>query len=155
MFSVHGDWKILVKDNYVLQWFSGCWNEEAAVQYSQEFKEKTAMLVGTQWAIISFFDEWDLGVPEIEPHIVEHCRLFKANGCIKDCHIYTPAAAKSMQLENMIPQSEGDYERQVFIGAEEAVAWMRGFNFKVEINDFLQCLPTTSDADFESYSSIV
>ena len=100
-------------------------NEEAAIQYCQEFRDKTQLLKGKKWAIVSFLDEWDLGVPEIEPHVVEHCQLFKDNGCIKDCHIYTPAAAKTMQLENMIPQSEGDYERQVFIDAKEAVTWMK------------------------------
>ncbi|MFT5814936.1 MAG: hypothetical protein ACI9VT_002705 [Psychroserpens sp.] len=35
MFTVHGDWKILVKNNYVLQWFRGYWNKEAAIQYSK------------------------------------------------------------------------------------------------------------------------
>lgn len=53
MFAVHGDWRILVKDNYVLQWFSGCWNEEAAIQYSKEFQDKTEHLKGTHWAIVS------------------------------------------------------------------------------------------------------
>ena len=114
MFAVHGNWQILVKDNYVLQWFSGCWNEEAAIQYSQEFQDKTQHLKGTQWAIISFFDNWELGVPEIESHLIEHCQRFKDNGCIKDCHIYSPSALKSMQLENIVPQSEGTYERRVF-----------------------------------------
>ena len=59
MFAVHGDWRILVQNNYVLQWFSGCWNEEAAIQYSQEFREKTEHLNGTHWAIFSYFDEWE------------------------------------------------------------------------------------------------
>jgi hypothetical protein len=40
LLSVHGDWRIVVKENYVIQWFSGCRNEEAAIQYSQEFKKK-------------------------------------------------------------------------------------------------------------------
>lgn len=142
MFAVHGDWKVLVKDNYVLQWFSGCWNEEAAIQYCQEFSEKTSQLKGKQWAILSFFEEWELGVPEIEAHIVEHCQLFKKNGCIRDCHIYTPAAAKSMQLEGMVPQSEGDYQRQVFVGTADAVAWLQTSNFTVEVNEFLSSLPS-------------
>ena len=73
----------------------------------------------------------------------------------KDCHNYTPAAAKSMQLENMIPQSEGSYERQVFVGSQEAIAWMKGFNFKVEMSDFLQSLPTKSYVDFEDDSPVI
>lgn len=141
MFSVHGDWRILVKDNYVLQWFSGCWNEEAAIQYSQEFHDKTANLNGTQWAIVSFFDEWELGVPEMESHLIKHCQQFKANGCIKDCHIYKPSEWKRMQLENIVPQSEGNYERRVFVEVEEAVAWMKSCHFMIEPEGFLKGLP--------------
>ena len=137
MFKIHGKWKVLAKDNYVLQWFSGCWNEEAAIQYCQEFQEKTAYLKGTQWAIFSFFDDWELGVPEIEPHVVEHCRLFKENGCIKDCHIYSRSAAKSMQLEKIIPHTEGNYERRVFGEVDDALAWMKECGFDIEIGDFI------------------
>jgi hypothetical protein len=141
MFAVHGDWRIVVKDNYVLQWFSGCWNEEAAIKYCHEFREKTERLNGTQWAIISLLDEWELGVPEMESHLIEHCQKFKDNGCIKDCHIYPPSAWKSMQLENMISQTEGNYERRVFVEAEEAMAWMKACEFSIEINEFLKSLP--------------
>lgn len=141
MFSVHGDWRILVKDNYVLQWFSGCWNEEAAIKYAREFRDKTEHLKGTQWAIISFFDDWNLGVPEMESHLIEHCQRFKDNGCIKDCHIYTPAVLKSMQLESIVPQSEGNYERRVFVEAADAITWMKTCGFSVETNDFIDSLP--------------
>jgi hypothetical protein len=144
MFAVHGEWKCLVKKNYVLQWFSGCWNEEAAIEYCQEFRAKTEHLKGTEWAIVSFFDEWELGVPEIEPHLIEHCQRFKDNGCIKDCHIYTPSVWKSMQLESIVPQSEGNYERQVFTEAAKAVEWMEECHFNVEIDDFITKLPTTN-----------
>ncbi|MGB1264018.1 MAG: hypothetical protein ACPG52_14000 [Cognaticolwellia sp.] len=137
MFSAHGKWKIEVKNNYVLQWFSGCWNEEAAIQYSQEFQEKTAHLAGTQWAIFSFFDDWELGVPEIEPHLIAHCQRFKDNGCVRDCHVYTPEASKRMQLENIVPQTEGNYQRQVFDNEADAIAWMNSGNFVVDTNDFL------------------
>lgn len=141
MFAVHGDWRILVQKNYVLQWFSGCWNEEAAIQYSQEFREKTEHLNGTHWAIFSYFDEWELGVPEMESHLIEHCQQFKNNGCIKDCHIYSPSAWKSMQLENIVPQSEGKYERRVFVEDSEAIAWMKSCGFSIVTNDFLKNLP--------------
>jgi hypothetical protein len=141
MFSVHGSWKIVVKDNYVLQWFGGCWNEEAAVKYCREFKEKTAHLNGTEWAIVSFFNEWELGVPEIEPHVVEHCRLFKEHGCVKDCHVYTRSAAKSMQLENIVPHTEGNYERRVFDQIDEAISWMKACDFFIKIDDFLIDVP--------------
>jgi len=140
MFPVHGDWKILVTQNYVLQWFSGCWNEEAAIQYTQEYKEKTQHLKGSKWAMLSIFEDWELGVPEIEPHIVEHCQRFKDIGCIKDCHVYTPSAAKEMQLESLIPHTEGHYERQVFTNIDDALAWLKQCEFSIDIKPFLQSL---------------
>lgn len=145
MYYVHGEWKILVKEGYVLQWFSGCWNEEAAIKYCREFREKTAHLKGTQWAMVSFFDDWELGVPEIEPHIIEHCALFKDNGCIKDCHVYAATAVKSMQLENIVPHTDGNYERRVFDELKDAITWMKQCNFNIELMDFL------SEADNTPY----
>jgi len=144
IFAVHGSWEVKVKDNYVLQWFSGCWNEEAAIQYCQEFKDKTKSLKSSQWAIVSFFDDWELGVPEIEPHVIEHCRLFKENGCIKDCHVYTTSAAKSMQLENIVPHTEGNYERRVFSASEDAIAWMKECGFEIDVKDFIENIVNTT-----------
>ncbi len=141
MFAVHGDWQILVKDNYVLQWFGGCWNEEAAILYCKEFQDKTEHLKGTQWAIFSLFDDWELGVPEMESHLVEHCQQFKKNGCIKDCHIYSPSALKGMQLENIVPQSEGKYERRIFSEITDAIAWMKSCHFIIDTSEFSNRVP--------------
>ena len=132
MFHIHGEWKIEVHDNIVIQWFSGCWNEEAAIAYVKEFQAKTTPLKGTNWAIISLFEDWELGVPEIEKHIETHCEWFKANGCIKDCHIYSPSAAKEMQLERLIPHTDAFYERQVFTHNEDAVSWLASHGFFVD-----------------------
>ena len=132
MFSVHGKWKIAASENYVLQWFEGCWNEEAAKQYTQEYREKTAHLAGKKWAMLSIFEDWELAVPEIEPYILEHCQRFKDIGCIKDCHVYTPSATKEMQLEQLVPHSEGNYERQIFSHIDEAIAWLKSHQDKLE-----------------------
>ena len=145
MFSVHGRWKIIVSENYVLQWFEGCWNEEAAMQYTKEFKIKTAHLAGDKWAMLSIFEDWELGVPEIEPYIVEHCQRFKDIGCIKDCHVYTPSATKEMQLEQLVPHTEGNYERQVFSRIDDAIAWLKSHQFDIEISEFLKSINTKAN----------
>lgn len=132
MFNIHGEWKIEVCNNVVVQYFSGCWNEEAIIAYVKDFRVNTAPLIGTTWAIISFFDDWELGVPEITAHVEEHCQWFKANGCVKDCHVYSPNAAKEMQLERLIPQTEGAYERQVFSNVNHAVNWLASHGFIVK-----------------------
>lgn len=142
MFPVHGQWKIVAGSNYVLQWFEGCWNEEAAIQYTKEYREKTAHLAGTKWAMLSIFEEWELAVPAIEPYIKEHCQRFKDIGCIKDCHVYSPSATKEMQLERLVPQTEGNYERRVFTHLDEAIDWLKSCDFDIEISDFLKNIQT-------------
>jgi len=144
MFPVHGQWKIAVSNNYVLQWFGGSWNEEAAIQYTKEYREKTAHLAGTKWAMLSLFEDWELAVPEIEPYIIEHCQRFKDIGCIKDCHVYSHSATKKMQLEQLIPHTEGNYERQVFSHIDEAIAWLKTCHFTIEINEFLEDIKTNT-----------
>jgi hypothetical protein len=136
MFEVHGKWKIEVQNNCVLQWFTGSWNEEAVIKYAQEFLDKTASLNGTEWAIISFFDNWELGTPDIEPHVVKHCQQFIKNGCIKDCHVYTPSVIKNMQLEQMIPITQSNYERLVFGDVQKALNWLASHQFYVDMSTF-------------------
>lgn len=144
MFAIHGDWRILVTNNCVLQWFSGCWNEEAAIAYTKDFLQQTEQLNGTQWAILSLFDDWELGTPDIESHVAEHCARFIKNGCIKDCHVYTPSVAKGMQLENMIPLKNGNYERRVFTDVADAVEWLTECQFHIDVSEFIKNLPSVS-----------
>jgi hypothetical protein len=134
MFKIHGEWKIEVNNNVVLQYFGGSWNEEAIIAYVKEFREKTTPLAQNKanngkWAILSIFEDWELGVPEIEQHVIEHCQWFKDNGCVKDCHVYSPSAAKEMLLEKMIPHTEGNYERCVFTSIKDAQDWLAKNNF--------------------------
>ncbi|MEI6894214.1 MAG: hypothetical protein V5789_06205 [Colwellia sp.] len=134
MFFAHGDWKIIVKNNCVLQWFSGYWNEEAAIQYSQEFSEQTQHLKGEPWAIISFLDDWILAVPEVELHGIDHSRQLKDDGCIKHCHVYAPSALKGIQLERMVLPTEGDYERRVFDEISSAISWLESCGFLIDVD---------------------
>ena len=140
MFSIHGDWKIEVCGNVVVQSFSDCWNEEAIIAYVKEFRTKATPLAGKEWAILSVFEDWELGIPEIDKHIDEHCKWFQANGCIKDCHIYTFDSTKSMLLEKLIPHTDEYYERQVFTNVEEAVAWLASYDFIVKNSKIIHTL---------------
>jgi hypothetical protein len=136
MLPIHGRWKIKVIDKVVMQWFADSWNEEAIIAYTKEFRTAVTPLIGSNWAIISIFEQWELGVPEIEHHVIEHCQWFMAHGCIKDCHVYSPSAVKEMQLEKMIPHSELGYERCVFDDLDNAVAWLNGEGFNCNQEQF-------------------
>ena len=141
MFLAHGEWKISIKDNYVLQWFSGYWNEEAAIEYSQEFLEMTPKLTGKPWAIISFLGDWNLAIPEAESHLIEHNKRLKNNGCSHHCQIFMPSTWKSMQLEQFSSQNDVNYERRTFDDNASAILWLQSNGFSIEIDELLSSLP--------------
>ena len=47
-----------------------------------------------------------------------------------------------MQLENIVPHSEGDYERRVFVDAADANTWMNNCGFFIESSEFINSLPS-------------
>jgi len=140
-FKPHGHWQLEINHRVLLQSFSGSWNEEAMLLYMQEFKKIAQPLINHDWAILSVFEHWELGVPEIEPHIIEHCRWFIEHGCVKDCHVYSASNSKRQQLEKLIPRKEQNYERQVFIEFEDAKNWLASHGFTLSSNsDFIRAL---------------
>lgn len=141
MFMAHGEWKIIVKNNYVLQWFSGCWNEEAAKMYCQEFAEKTRDLSRGPWVIVSFLDDWELAIPEVEWHIHEHTRRLPKLGCTKHCQIYQHSAVKSIQLNKMCFKHSHGYERRAFESSESARLWLKSEGFLIKAEEFLVSQP--------------
>lgn len=134
MYSNHGEWKIIVDNNIVFQSFKGSWNEEAVLAYIKEFRQKTFPLSKGKWAILSIFEDWELGTPDIEKHVIEHCEWFKEHGCVKDCHVYSPNVLIEMQLEKMISQTEKSYERRVFSSMQSAISWLAIHNFTCSKN---------------------
>lgn len=137
MLAIHGRYKIEVDGQVVKMWFADAWNEEAVIAYIKDFKVTVAPLINKNWAIISIFEQWELGVPEMEHHIVELCRWFKENGCTKDCHVYSPNIFKKMQLENIIPTTDATYERCVFENVDEAINWLGTHGFTISQPQFL------------------
>lgn len=145
MHEIHGRWKIDVNNKVLMQWFADAWNEEAVIAYIKDFKALAQTLVGNDWAIISIFEQWQLGVPEIEQHVVEHCAWFIDNGCVKDCHIYSPDAVKKMQLEKMVPHTQGAYTRCVFSSLNEGISWLAQEGFEISDPSFLFNLTLTPE----------
>jgi hypothetical protein len=137
---IHGRWKIDVNNKVLMQWFADSWNEEAIITYVKEFRQVAQPLIDSEWAIISIFEEWQLGVPQIEKHVAEHCEWFIKNGCIRDCHIYSSDAIKAMQLEKMIPHTEGNYTRCVFEDLNEGIGWLETQGFNISEPSFLSNL---------------
>jgi hypothetical protein len=139
-FRSHGSWQISINNNVAIQVFYGSWNEEAVINYVKDFRQTVAPLIGSDWAILSVFEDWELGVPEIEHHVEEHCRWFIEHGCRKDCHVYSPSYAKQMQLDKMVPFVDEQYERRVFANFNDARQWLQKCQFELTDSTFIQLL---------------
>lgn len=139
MFLVHGEWEISVKGNYILQTFSGDWNEEAAIEYSKDFFSKVNHLTSTSnansWAIISCLNNWGLATPEAEQHLTTHMQRLKDLGCAKHAQIFLPSVVKSMQLDRICSQNNASYERKWFEDKTQATAWLESQGYLVELGD--------------------
>jgi hypothetical protein len=137
MLAVHGHWEIKVTNNVLMQKMYDSWNEEGIVAYIREFKLAAKPLIGENWAIVSIFEDWELAVPEVENHIRELSAWFIENGCTRDCHVYTPSALKSAQLEKAIPVAQDVYQRRVFADYEQALSWLNEESFTIVDDGFL------------------
>lgn len=134
-YPIHGRWKIEVCDQVVVQYFADTWNEEAAIAYIKEFQQQVAPLIKTRWAILSVFEDWQLGLPCIEKHIIAHCLWFQQNGCEKDCHVYSTNKFKEMQLDKLVPEGDSGYEKRLFTHSQAAIDWLNSQNFSLQQRD--------------------
>ena len=55
------------EQNVILATTNGSWNRFTAEDYAAEFKALAQPLTAAPWAHIVYLDNWQLGVPEIEP----------------------------------------------------------------------------------------
>ena len=131
IFSAHGKWDIKLVGNVVVQRMYESWNEEGMLAYINDFRQTVEPLIDTKWAILSIFEEWELGHPDMDKHVVKHCEWFIKNGCIRDCHVYSSGILKSAQLEKTAPVKQGDYLRRVFPCVPEAVTWLENEGFSI------------------------
>jgi hypothetical protein len=134
MFKPHGWWEYEINQRVLIQRFYDSWNEEGIIDYAQKFQQVVAPLVASKqpWAILSLFDRWELGTPEIEPHVAKHCAWFIEHGVSHDCHVYPRSIIKQDQLDRMIPYTAPGYERRVFNTVDLAIHWLASNQFALD-----------------------
>jgi hypothetical protein len=130
--------QIWCEQRVVLAVVSGSWDWITAEQYSTEFKKVAAQLLDSQWAHIVYLDQWELGVPEIEPIIRELVHWCIANNLRFAAQVYCPHMVKKYQLERMIVDSTELFERRVYPTQLEAFQWLASEGFPVQTQDFQQ-----------------
>ncbi len=108
---------------------NGSWDRRTAEEFSAEFIRLAQPLSQAPWAHLVYLDNWQLGVPEIEPvikNLVQWCISHKLSYAAQ---IYCPHMVKQYQLERMIIDSTEVFERRVYPTQEAAFAWLaeKGF----------------------------
>lgn len=130
--------QIWCEQKVVLAVVSGSWDWITAEQYSTEFKKVAAQLLDSQWAHVVYLDQWELGVPEIEPIIRELVDWCIANNLRFAAQVYCPHMVKKYQLERMIVDSTEVFERRVYPTQHEAFQWLASEGFDMHTQDFQQ-----------------
>jgi hypothetical protein len=124
--------RIWQEQQVILASVNGSWNRFTAEDYAQEFKALAKPLVGTDWAHIVYLDNWQLGVPEIEPVITELVNWCIANGLRYAAQVYCPNMIKRYQLDKMIVEHTAQFERRVYPDEQHALSWLSSLGFAVD-----------------------
>lgn len=118
----------------ILASISGGWSHFTAEDYASEFKALAAPLAAGDWAHIVYLDNWQLGVPEIEPIVQQLVQWCISNNLRYAAQVYCPNMIKQYQLNKMISDSVGHFERRVYPNEQDAFAWLASRGFATDSN---------------------
>ena len=122
----------------ILAVISGSWDLITAADYVSEFKNLAAGLVDAPWAHIVYLDQWQLGVPEIEPVVQELVHWCIDNNLKFAAHVYCPNMIKQYQLDRMIVDNTSCLEKRVYPTQQQAFEWLASVGFALESRDLLR-----------------
>ncbi len=129
-FSEHGYFTINVSGRVLCAHLFGSWNSQTAERFSDEFKQKAQALVGEPWGHLVLLDDWDLGVPEMTPIIESLVSWCIEQDLVRAAQVFSPSMIKKYQLDAMVVEKIGGFERRNFTDETSALAWLaaEGFN---------------------------
>jgi hypothetical protein len=122
----------------ILAKVKGGWNKFTAEDFSSQFKAIAMPLVGNDWAHIVYLDNWQLGVPEIEPVIQDLVSWCIGNGLRFAAQVYCPHMVKQYQLDRMIVDSSEYFEKRVYPNQQDAFQWLTECGFTTQSQNLLQ-----------------
>ena len=129
--NAHGDFDMWTDQHVLLAHLEGQWNAETALSYSQQMKDMAVGFQGQPWAHIVYLDDWELGTPDIEAVINELVGWVVGNGLIRTAQVYSPSMIKKAQMDRMVKERVGEFERRVFTTETEAFNWLDQEGFPV------------------------
>jgi hypothetical protein len=128
-FSQHGEFDLSLQGNIIVARLHGSWNEEAAEAFEHEFIKLASQLIDKPWGHLVYFDDWDLGVPEINPIIERLVTWCIQNNLKRAAQIYGASLVKKHFIDIMIVEQFGEFQRQAFIEETLAVEWLASGGF--------------------------
>ena len=102
-----------------------------AQQYAAAFRQAGQSMPNRPWGHIVYLDDWELGTPDIEPVIVELVGWAIENSLTRSAQVYSPSMLKKYQLDRMIAESLGEFERRTFKDESSAFDWLKHEGFGV------------------------
>ena len=121
----------------ILAVINGSWDRITAVDYATEFKNLAAGLADAPWAHIVYLEQWQLGVPEIEPVVQELVNWCIDNNLKFVAQVYCPNMLKQYQLERMIVDNTSRVEKRVYPTQQQAFEWLASVGFALSPQDLL------------------
>jgi hypothetical protein len=124
--------KIWLDNKVLIATVTGSWAEQDAKDFAQELKAVVTPLLGEDWASVILLDNWQLGVPGIEPIIKDLVRWKIARGLRYSAHVYWPSTVKEFQLDKMVQDVENRFELQKFEHPQQAFDWLKTHGFDTD-----------------------
>ena len=134
-FLPHGNWNISLNNKTLVINGKGGWNEEAAIEFTEDLKKAAVPLLNDKWAILTILDNWELATPECEKHFKALAEWFVAHNCIRECHVYDGSYTKDNLLERYVPENKDQdtFINRKFNKRQDAISWLESSGFKVEL----------------------
>ena len=100
------------------------WNEETAVHFARELRNAAEPLRGSRWAVLTDLRQWELGVPEMEPHMNELDLWCLRAGQKLEATVLPVEPVVRWQVEQMFADTQKLITREYFSDPAPACEWL-------------------------------
>lgn len=122
-FQQHGSYKLWIKGNVLYALLDGQWNEQAALNFTKDFKALISGFDG-DWGHMVYLEQWELCGPEMFEVIQDLVDWCLANGLKRAAHVYKSSAVKQDLISKMVIEEIGDFKKAVFDNPQSAANWL-------------------------------
>jgi len=130
-FKQHGSSDVWKKNKILFAKLVGSWNKEAAIDYSNKFKDEAQSLIREPWAHIVYLDDWELCEPSMFEVIQDLVQWSLDNGLTRAANVHKPSGVKKEFINKMVLEQTSTFKRAVFSNEQDALTWLKqeGFSF--------------------------